>query len=56
MAREMHYPKVEALRQAMVAYREKYGSGILKTCIGSTMRSAWPEMGGGQRFCLFNPG
>jgi hypothetical protein len=27
VAREMHYPKVEALRRAMVAYREKYRSG-----------------------------
>src|SRR5690554_4837914 len=30
VAREMHYPKVEALRRAMVAYREKYGSGYFE--------------------------
>lgn len=27
VAREMHYPRVEVLRRAMVAYREKYRSG-----------------------------
>ena len=30
VAREMHYPKVEALRRAMVTYRERYGSGYFE--------------------------
>lgn len=30
VAREMHYPKVETLRRAMVAYREKYRAGYFE--------------------------